>query len=153
MCIIIDTVMHSDKHRRQQVIIDQISRKTISSQEDLKASLLTAGVDVTQATLSRDLKELGVVKIVTDNGFYKYTLSGPADRIRILSCEVSGNILVLKTYNGLAPAVAYEVDSMDIPQILGTVAGENTLFIVIADDADKEKTRSELWERLTESKS
>ncbi len=145
--------MHSEKHKRQQVIIDQISRKTISSQEDLKTSLLLAGVDVTQATLSRDLKELGVVKIVTDNGLYKYTLSGPADRIRILSCEVSGNTLVLKTSNGLAPAVAYEVDSLDIPQILGTVAGENTLFIVMAEDADREKTRSDLWDRLTEAKS
>lgn len=145
--------MHSEKHKRQQVIIDQISRKTISSQEDLKTSLLLAGVDVTQATLSRDLKELGVVKIVTDNGLYKYTLSGPADRIRILSCEVSGNTMVLKTSNGLAPAVAYEVDSLDIPQILGTVAGENTLFIVMTEDADREKTRSELWDRLTEAKS
>ncbi len=153
MCIIIHIVMHSDKHNRQQEIIDQISRKTISSQEDLKASLLIAGVDVTQATLSRDLKELGVVKIVADNGLYKYTLSGPADRIRILSCEASGNMLVLKTSNGLAPAVAYEIDSLDIPDILGTVAGENTLFVVLAGDADREKTRTDLWERLTETKS
>lgn len=153
MCIIIHFVMHSDKHKRQQEIIDQISRKTISSQEDLKAILLTAGVDVTQATLSRDLKELGVVKMVAENGLYKYTLSGPADRIRVLSCEAGGNILVLKTSNGMAPAVAYEIDGMDMPEILGTVAGENTLFIVLADEADREKTRSELWERLTESKS
>jgi len=144
--------MHSDKHKRQQVIIDQISRKTISSQEDLKASLLLAGVDVTQATLSRDLKELGVVKIVTENGHYKYTLSSPADRIRILSCEVSGNMLVLKTSNGLAPAVAYEVDSLDMPEILGTVAGENTLFLVLSEDADREQTRTEIWNRLTENK-
>lgn len=145
--------MQSDKHRRQQEIIDQISRKTISSQEDLKARLVMAGVDVTQATLSRDLKELGVVKIVTDNGHYKYTLSGPADRIRILSCEASGIMLVLKTSNGLAPAVAYEVDSLDMPQILGTVAGENTVFIVMSEEADREKTRTELWDRLTETKS
>jgi len=144
--------MHSEKHRRQQVIIDQISRKTISSQEDLKASLMTAGVDVTQATLSRDLKELGVVKIVADNGQYKYTLSGPADRIRILSCEASGNLLVLKTSNGLAPAVAYEVDSLDMPEILGTVAGENTVFIVTAQGADNERARAVLWDRLTEAK-
>ena len=145
--------MQSDKHRRQQEIIDQISRKTISSQEDLKASLVMAGVDVTQATLSRDLKELGVIKIVADNGHYKYTLSGPADRIRILSCETSGIMMVVKTSNGLAPAVAYEVDSLDMPQILGTVAGENTVFIVMSEEADREKTRGELWERLTEAKS
>ena len=144
--------MQSDKHRRQQEIIDQISRKTISSQEDLKASLMKAGVDVTQATLSRDLKELGVVKIVTDTGHYKYTLSSSAERIRVLSCETSGVMLVLKTSNGLAPAVAYEVDSLDMPQLLGTVAGENTVFIVMTEDADRDATRAEVWDRLTEAR-
>lgn len=145
--------MQSEKHRRHQAIIDQISRKTISSQEDLKAILMTAGVDVTQATLSRDLKELGVVKIVAENGQYKYTLPGHGERIRILSCEVSGVMLVLKTSNGLAPAVAYEVDSLNMPELLGTVAGENTVFIVMAEGVDREQTRTELWERLTEVKS
>ena len=108
------------------------------------------GLKVTQATLSRDLKELGVVKTVTEDGAYKYTTSQPVSpgSTPVLRCQLSGNLLVLKTQAGLAAAVAYRIDAMGLPEILGTVAGEDTLLVVLAETARFRQIREEVCRRL-----
>lgn len=137
-----------NKKERQETIIRILELETISSQESLRKKLLRFGLEVTQATLSRDLKELSVVKAVADDGRYKYSMLD--DRINPLfrSCEISGNLLVLRTDAGMAPAVAYRIDEMGLAGVLGTVAGEDTLLAVVADDHDVHQVKRQLWERV-----
>ncbi len=140
-----------NKEQRQQAILDLIYREDISSQEKLRKRLVATGFDVTQATLSRDLRELSVVKTSSEEGKYKYTILDNWEGLSILRCEVSGNLLVLQTEPGLAPAVAYKIDGLQLGSILGTVAGENTLLAVVADGHDARKVRKELWNRIQEA--
>ena len=131
------------KERRQAAILDLISRGEISSQAELRNVLGQKGFSVTQATLSRDLKELNVVKVATPEGEYKYTVMGePLGPL--VSCEVSGNLIVLRTPPGIASAVALRVDSLHRPWLLGSVAGDDTLLVVIAEGYDGKKVKEEL---------
>ena len=135
--------MQVEKARRHQAIIDLIRRDVISSQTDLRESLAELGVEVTQATLSRDLRELGIIKQVGPRGVYKYAVSDRGASTPVVSCRASGNLLVLRTDVGLAPRVAYQVDALQLPEVLGTVAGEDTLLVVIDEEASRERvTRS-----------
>ena len=149
-----------DKEERQRAILDLVDGQDISSQEKLRKSLIKLGFKVTQATLSRDLRELNVVKRTSRDGQYKYTVSAPAHPVTfslvsegfsVLRCEVSGNLLVIQTEPGLAPAVAYKVDGLNLDSILGTVAGENTLLAVVAEGYDAREVRKELWRRIPEA--
>ena len=105
------------------------------------------GLSVTQATLSRDLKELGVIKTVDDQGEYKYTFRENRRAPFFKSCEVSGNLVVVRTDAGMAPAVAYRIDEMGLAGVLGTVAGEDTLLAVVADGHDARQVKRELGAR------
>ncbi|MEE8161519.1 MAG: ArgR family transcriptional regulator [Acidobacteriota bacterium] len=140
-----------NKEQRQQAILDLIYRDDISSQEKLRKRLVATGFDVTQATLSRDLRELSVVKKSSQEGKYKYTILNNWEGLSVLRCEVSGNLLVFQTEPGLAPAVAYKIDGLQLGSILGTVAGENTLLAVVAEGHDARKVRKELWNRIQEA--
>jgi transcriptional regulator of arginine metabolism len=142
--------MQGEKLRRQRSIIDLLRHDTISSQEELRRKLKEVGISVTQATLSRDLKELGVVKVVGSQGEYQYAASEIARDAPVVTCEVSGNLVVVRTSVGMAPAVAYRIDAMKQSEILGTVAGENTLLVVVAEDADIQRVREYLWAHLNE---
>ena len=106
---------------------------------------------MTQAILSRDLRELSVVKMSSEEGRYKYTILDSWEGLSVLGCEVSGNLLVFQTEPGLAPAVAYKIDGLQLGSILGTVAGENTLLAVVAEGHDARKVRKELWNRIQEA--
>ncbi|HLV02874.1 MAG TPA: arginine repressor [Acidobacteriota bacterium] len=139
-----------EKERRHRAIINLLNREVLSSQEKLRKRLRDFGFGVTQATLSRDLKELGVVKTVTRDGSYKYT-SAPPGGSSVLSCEASGNLIVLKTEPGMAPAVAYRVDAMNLSAILGTVAGEDTLLVIVSEEYNAKEVRNELWRRIKEA--
>ena len=136
------------KDLRQRAILELIGREDISSQETLRKRLTKFGFRATQATLSRDLRELNVVKTSADRGSYKYTILDNWSGLPILGCEVSGNLLVLRTEAGMAPAVAYKVDGLELPEILGTVAGEDTLLVVVAEQRDTRKVKKELWRRI-----
>ena len=140
-----------DKRERQQAILRLISAERVSSQERLRRKLEKLGFVVTQATLSRDLRELSVVKTATDDGAYKYTVMDSWMGLPIRGCEVSGNLLVVRTDAGMAPAVAYRIDELDIPGVLGTVAGEDTLLVVVAEGFDARGVRRELWNRAGET--
>lgn len=140
-----------EKEQRQRAIINLLNREVLSSQEELRQRLKDLGFGVTQATLSRDLKELGVVKTVTRDGAYKYTSSAPPGGSSVLSCETSGNLIVLRTQPGMAPAVAYRVDAMNLSAILGTVAGEDTLLVIVSEEYNAKEVRNELWRRIKEA--
>ena len=129
------------KTRRQEQIIDIISKHEIETQEELINQLLKSGFDVTQATVSRDIRELKLVKVATRHGGYRYMLpphKNVSMNVRfnsalaesIIRVDYAMNSIVIKTYPGLANAVATGIDGLNIPDILGCVAGDDTILIV-----------------------
>ncbi len=138
--------MYREKEKRHQAILDLVDRTNISSQENLRKTLGKIGFEVTQATLSRDLKELYVVKTTGEDGEYKYAIMEEMPGLQISSCDISGNLLVLHTDPGMAQAVAYRVDALRLAGILGTVAGDDTLLVVVGEGYDARKVRKDLWQ-------
>lgn len=124
------------KQRRQFLIKEIISRKAISHQEDLLSELQSKGEAVNQATLSRDLRDLGVSRIQTPEG-PKYSIpdDGHISRLRMLlsyeitSIEANEQMVIVKTLAGRAQGVAEQIDSLKLATILATLAGDNTIFI------------------------
>ena len=133
------------KSKRQDLIVNIVTNKEIETQEELIAELKAAGCDVTQATVSRDIRELKLVKVTTGHGGFRYMLPHKKDHgvnVRfntalaesIISADYSLNIVVIKTYPGLANAVAAGVDSLNLESVLGCVAGDDTIMIVSRDE-------------------
>ncbi|MDD8019005.1 MAG: arginine repressor [Bacteroidota bacterium] len=128
-----------NKQQRHFVIKEIIQSQAVSSQEDLASSLKKRGFDVTQATLSRDLAELGVARIHSDEGM-RYSLNtkneerkySPLVVQEILSIEHNEVMVVIRTLPGRAPGVASYLDSLKHPSIIGTVAGDDTVFVTPA---------------------
>jgi len=143
--------LYMDKRERQRTILRLIQTERINSQERLRRKLDKQGFKVTQATLSRDLRELHVIKTATGEGVYKYTVMDQWMGLPIRQCEVSGNLLVVRTDAGMAAPVAYKIDELSIPGVLGTVAGEDTLLVVVAEGYDARGVRRELWNRAGET--
>jgi len=129
------------KSARHNLILEIIDAKDIETQEELAEELKNHGVKVTQATVSRDIKELRLLKVLSEHGGYKYATveraeKGMNDRfIRILaesvvSMECVHNMMVIKTLSASAAAAAEAVDSMKWSEVLGTIAGDNTILII-----------------------
>ena len=129
------------KSVRHDLILDIIDKKDIETQEELAAELKARGVKVTQATVSRDIKELRLVKVLSENGGYKYATAERAEKgmserfIRILaesvmSIESAVNLIVIKTISASAQAAAEAIDSLKWPELLGTIAGDNTILVI-----------------------
>ncbi|MCL2225199.1 MAG: arginine repressor [Defluviitaleaceae bacterium] len=128
------------KPERQRVILELLSKTDIYTQEELTAALGAEGFFVAQATVSRDIRELGLIKERTHKGL-KYAAPTGADvfvnpfarafRDGLVSVESAGNMLVLRTYNGMAMAVAAALDEMKFDEILGSVAGDDTVMCVV----------------------
>ena len=132
------------KSVRHAMILDIIESADIETQEELADELSKRGIVVTQATVSRDIKELRLLKVLADNGGYKYATVDKAEKglserfIRIfsestLSMQSAENIIVIKTLSGSANAAAEAVDSLRWPEIVGSLAGDNTILGVIKD--------------------
>ena len=130
------------KNARQTAILSLIEQYDIETQEELAARLKEMGIVVTQATVSRDIKELRLLKVLSPSGGYKYATSDRADHgisdrlVRIfmdsvLSISHAGHIVVVKTLSGSANAAAEAIDSMHWQEILGTMAGDNTILVVV----------------------
>ena len=134
------------KKNRLETLRMIISSQELGSQDELLEALQKEGFKLTQATLSRDLKQLKVAKAATMNGNYVYVLPNVTMYKRVstpqqiremmqvpgfLSINFSGNMGVIKTRPGYASSIAYNIDNNDIPQIIGTIAGDDTIFIVI----------------------
>ncbi|HIS02603.1 MAG TPA: arginine repressor [Candidatus Pullichristensenella avicola] len=129
------------KSVRHDLILDIIDKKDIETQDELAAELRARGVKVTQATVSRDIKELRLLKVLCENGGYKYATAERAEKgmserfIRILaesvlSIESAVNLIVIKTIAASAQAAAEAIDSLKWPELLGTIAGDNTILVI-----------------------
>jgi len=133
-----------NKRDRQQKILSLIQAKPIGTQEDLRSLLEKTGVPATQSSVSRDLEELGVVK---HHGHYTLPRTNGAAVRGLLSLEHAGEALVVaRTVPGLASAVAVEIDAAALPEIVGTIAGEDTIFIAVTDSKAQRTTIKKVWE-------
>ena len=133
------------KSVRHAVIKEIIESQDIETQEELAAALRARGIDVTQATVSRDIKELRIVKELTSFGTYRYTTASKelpntfSSRLNtifrecVTSFDYAQNIIVIHTLPGLANAAASALDAMNISVVLGTLAGDDTVMVIMRD--------------------
>ncbi len=135
------------RYSRQNKILDLIAAYDVETQDQLVTLLNENGYQVTQATVSRDIKELQLIKTQTSAGRYKYAVAAPQEqpvsdrfvkifRETIKSVQASGNIIVVKTLSGCANAAAEAIDTMDFSGIVGSLAGDNTIFLVVSENVD-----------------
>ena len=134
------------KSQRQSKIMEIISTRNVETQEQLLAALQEAGFRGTQATISRDIKELRIVKELTSMGTYRYTASSSEVtgsfsarlntifRESVVSFDYAQNIIVIRTLPGLASAAASALDTMNLSAVVGTLAGDDTVMIVMHDN-------------------
>lgn len=146
------------KAQRHKKIIDIVSKYNIETQEELIARLSDSNFEVTQATISRDIRELKLIKVSSGQGGYRYTLPEENKPVEtksrfhsalsdsIITIDYAVNNVVIKTYPGLANAVATGIDGMSISDILGCVAGDDTIIIVMRN----EKSAQDISERIRE---
>ncbi len=144
------------KAQRQAVILKLIRQHRVHSQEQLRELLRAAGMDVTQATLSRDMRELRLAKVADPNGGSRYEVSSQVEIPRpplnqllpalLLSLDGVGNLLVAKTPAGAASALTEALDAQAFSEIVGTIAGDNTILVV----ARSVRARAALAHRLRE---
>ena len=136
------------KNARQTAILSIIEQNDIETQEELA-----------QATVSRDIKELRLLKVLSGSGGYKYATADKAEhglserfvrmfKDSVLSVSSAGNIVVLKTLSGSANVAGEAIDSMRLPEILGTMAGDNTVFAVVQNEAEAVETVKRFQEML-----
>ncbi|MDD6262836.1 MAG: arginine repressor [Eubacteriales bacterium] len=133
------------KFQRQNLILKLIEDEPIETQKDLSDKLRAAGFDVTQATVSRDIKELRIVKVLDQSGKYRYSaatgdvVGDTTSRFRnifresVVNVDYAGNLLVIKTLPGVANASAIAVEAMNMNHVVGSLAGDDTIFFVIRD--------------------
>ena len=137
------------KKSRRDAIIDLINNNDISTQDELTERLISLGFEVSQATISRDIKELNLIKVEGKNKKYKYAkidLSKHEISPQLInlfkqittSIESANNLIVVKTISGNASAAGMAIDQMKFSQVIGTVAGDDTLLIVTKTSADAE---------------
>lgn len=141
------------KQNRHKIIREVLKENEISSQDILLKMLIDRGFELTQATLSRDMKELKIMKIPTLKGTYAYQLSDtvvnvhnetPLSSFGFVSIEFSGQLAVMKTRPGYAMAIAGEIDNKASRYILGTVAGDDTILIIPRENITKEEVIASL---------
>ena len=134
------------KSIRQAKILELIKEFHIETQEELQSKLKDCGFNVTQATVSRDIRELGIVKASIGNGDYKYRAGKEHGSVEIsskfafilrqavASVACANNLIVVKTYTGMGSAAGAAVDQMELSGVIGTLAGDDTLLIIASDN-------------------
>lgn len=143
------------KNRRHDAILEIIAEKPVATQEVLISLLSERGITTTQATLSRDIQQLSLVKQRDENGVYRYTLPAAAVAEKnlfeetVLSVDYAMNTIVLKCRAGMAQGTCAAIDSVRHEGIVGTIAGDDTIFILVRSEADAKKLskkfRSEIF--------
>ena len=144
---------------RQVAILDIIEKQEIETQEELASALNARGIRVTQATVSRDIKELRLLKVLTPSGKYKYATGDQADNNltdrfiqmlaeSLLSVSSANNLIVVKTLSGSANVAAEALDSMHWPEVLGTLAGDNTVLLIIRSNEETITVTSRIREMM-----
>ncbi len=130
---------------RQSKILELISTQDISSQDELVACLKAANFDITQATISRDIKELGLIKILTNDGRYKYALMDNGEqtvsnknisifRESVISVKPANNLCVIKTVKGLACGICSMIDKLNLENVMGSVYGDDTVMVILPNN-------------------
>jgi transcriptional regulator of arginine metabolism len=152
-------VLVKRKRDRLQLITDLIKTNCIGSQSELADMLREHNINVTQATLSRDLKALKISKVATDRNTYMYIIpdsnqlqdrllsmrqtdAHAAKQVGLVSVTFSGNLAVIKTRNGYAPGLAYDIDMSRPPEVLGTIAGADTVVAILAEGVTHEQAKA-----------
>lgn len=149
------------KRERHEVVVELINKYDIETQEELAAYLRKEGFDVTQATVSRDIRELKLSKIPMGDGRQKYAVVSHSDHylsdkyIRVLrdgfvSMDMAQNILVVKTVSGMAMAVAAALDAMKLKEIVGSIAGDDTIMMAVRTVEDTETVMAKIRNVLDE---
>ena len=144
-----------NRRERQTAILDLVSERALSTQAEVAAALRDEGFDVVQTTVSRDIADLGLVKVRAPNGRLVYAPPGTtdSDRLRALAAairryaiaaEAAGNLVVLSTPSGYANALAQAIDESGHPGIAGTLAGDNAILVVARDGTPAAVLREEL---------
>ena len=148
------------KNNRQSMILEIISQENIETQEQLLSRLQERGITSTQATISRDIKQMHLIKEPVGQGVYKYAVSGNrtklnfAEKLRtifresITSIDYAQNIVVLKTMPGLASAACSALDNMNINYMVGSLAGDDTAFLLMKDTESAAAFCEEIKEML-----
>lgn len=148
------------KSVRQRAILDIIQSRDIDTQEQLLEELRAQGFTTTQATISRDIKDLRLVKELTGTGSYRYALSDRKSstasdtRLRnifkegVVSVDVAQNIVVVRTMPGLASAACSALDNMEIDGVVGTLAGDDTGILIMRDNASAQQFNGEVHKLL-----
>ncbi len=147
------------KKNRHDKIIEIINNYDVETQDQLANLLKDAGYDVTQATVSRDIRQMKLSKQVTSDGRqkYVYTTADPEVmhdkylnvlRAGYVSADEAQNILVVKTVSGMAMALATAIDALDIPEVVGCIAGDDTIFVAIKSNGDAHELKLRFEETL-----
>lgn len=147
------------KYARHSKILEVIGKFDIETQEELAKYLADNGFEVTQATISRDIKELRLIKVLSKEGTYKYATlqhheSSMSDRFQklfrdsVLSIDYTENTIVIKTLIGAANAAAAALDAFDLKDVVGSLAGDDTIFILIRNKENVERAINQLEELL-----
>lgn len=132
------------KYSRHTKIFEIIENKDIETQDELASELRSAGFQVTQATVSRDIKEMRLIKVLTKDGRYKYASIREKEgvvnerflkifRNSVTSLDYAGNIIVIKTLVGSASAAAVSIDALNMKNIVGSIAGDDTIFLLVKE--------------------
>ena len=145
------------KNRRHEAILEIITEQPVATQERLIELLAERGIKTTQATLSRDIQQLSLVKQRDDKGVYRYTMPAAAITEKslfeeaVISVDYAMNTIVLKCRAGMAQGTCAAIDSVEHQGVVGTIAGDDTIFILVRSEADAKKLskkfRSELFPR------
>ena len=157
LCIIFEFEVKNMRYSRRSKILEIIENQEIDTQNRLVDKLRAEGYDVTQATVSRDIKELNLVKVPGKNGRSRYAQAKPENEHQtrfknilkqtVLSITPAENLIVIKTVSGCGNAAAESIDSAESKLIVGTIAGDNTVLVVI----DKKEDVPEVMKRLNEA--
>ena len=135
------------KQNRQAATLELIEKYPVTTQEELQLLLKESGFDVTQATISRDIKELKIIKATDENGIYRYCISKPDSSDitekyyniimhAVKSIDFAGNICVIKCEIGMAQAACAAIDALRIEEIVGSLAGDDTIFVLCRTEKD-----------------
>lgn len=148
------------KNERQMLILEIIGQENIETQEQLLTRLQERGISSTQATISRDIKQMHLIKEPVGQGVYKYSVSGNRTRLNfaeklrtifresITSIDSAQNIVVVKTMPGLASAACAALDDMDLSYMMGSLAGDDTAFLVMKDTPSADTFCEEIQEMI-----
>ena len=141
--------MKMSKSDRQEAILRLIKEKDIETQEGLVSELIAAGLSITQATVSRDIKDLGIIKVATPEGNTKYRALNRTGDVApqrllyvfsqsIVSCQNAGNLVIIKTLPGMAQGAASALDSLALNGVIGTIGGDDTVFAATKNEREAE---------------